>query len=60
MFGMGKKQKYPSEFTKWVSANYGPPGKISAEDIEQLFKEWSSQQGNNALSSGAAVNALAN
>jgi hypothetical protein len=58
-FGKKKKEKYPKAFTSWVASNYGPPGRISADDIKQLFQEWSSQQGN-ALSTGAGNNALAN
>ena len=53
----GKKDSgYPKEFTKWVGSNYGPPGRISKDDLKQLYDEW---QKKNNLNSGASVNALA-
>lgn len=55
----GKGGGYPKAFTKWVSSNYGPPGRISKSDMEGLFDEWNKKQGNSLSSSGGA-NALAN
>jgi hypothetical protein len=57
----GKSGGYPKAFESWVGSNYGPPGKISKKDLEQLYQEWEKKQGkktsSNALSSGG--NALA-
>ena len=56
-FGGGDKKD--AEFRKWVGSNYGPPGRISKKDLEQLRVEYMAKQGNamkstikNAMSEG--------
>ena len=44
-------------FNKWLSSNYGPPGRISKSDLNALYAEWMKKQGN-AL--GGKQNALSN
>ena len=51
-FGGGGKKD--AEFRKWVGANYGPPGRISKSDLEQLRKEYLKKTGGKAGNSMAA------